>query len=240
LESEDPQTYKYESSYFFLTLMKEKVSPSVEEYLENIYRLQERTHTARTKELAERMYVSLGTVTSTVEMLEKQGLVMHKPYKGVKLTEEGKKTALDVLRRHRLAERLLTDILHVDWTEAHEPACKLEHSLDDEVIKPLGKILGYPKTCPHGNPIPREYGSITREKLRPLTELKPNESGTLIKIVEEDRDLLRHLKSIDLVPGTSVKVQKKIPFDGSIIVRLRDRERSLSSNIASVIWVRKE
>jgi len=220
--------------------MKEKVSPSVEEYLENIYRLQERTRIARTKELAERMYVSLGTVTSTVGMLEKQGLVTHEPYKGVRLTEEGEKTALDVLRRHRLAERLLTDILHVDWSEAHEPACRLEHSLDEEVIKPLGKILGHPKTCPHGNPIPREYGAVTREKLQPLTELKLNESGTLIKIVEEDRGLLRHLKSIDLLPGAFVKVEKKIPFDGSIVVRLKDREHTLSSNIASVVWVRKE
>jgi DtxR family Mn-dependent transcriptional regulator len=216
-----------------------KVTPSVEEYLEAIYKLQERTVTARTKELAERMGVSLGTVTGTVEMLERQGLVTHMPYRGVKLTGEGRKTALGVIRRHRLAECLLTDILHVDWTEAHEPACRLEHGLSEEVMRPIRAILGNPRTCPHGNPIPTKGGNIAEEELQPLADLKPREFGTIVRIVEEDRDLLRHLRSLGLVPGAAIRIERKIPFDGSLTVRLRDGERSLSSDIASVIWVRR-
>lgn len=117
-----------------------KVSPSAEDYLKNIYELQEREGLARTKKLADRMQVSLGTITNTVELLEKHELIKHTRYKGVTLTEKGNQIALDVIRRHRLTERLLTDILRMDWSKVHEVACKLEHDITEEVIKPLGKI----------------------------------------------------------------------------------------------------
>jgi len=217
-----------------------EVSPSIEDYLENIYRLQEKDGLARTKELAVKMYVSLGTITNTVEMLERQGFVTHRPYKGVRLTEEGKKIALDVIRRHRLVERLLTDILHMDWSKAHEVACRLEHGFTEDVIRPLRKILGHPKTCPHGNPIPTRHGGITEKKSSSLIDLKPRERGTIVKIVEENRDLLQYLRSLGLVPGASVKVEEKIPLDGSVAVKLEDADSPLSSKVASVLWVRKK
>lgn len=216
-----------------------KISPSIEEYLENIYRLEQKENLARTKQLAERMHVGLGTITNTVEMLERQGLIVHRPYKGIKLTGEGRRTALDVIRRHRLAERFLTDILEMDWSRAHEPACRLEHGLTEEVIQPLWRVLGHPKTCPHGNPIPTRYGGIFEEKSEPLVDLRPKESGTVVKITEEDRDLLQHLRSLGLVLGTSVRVEEKISFDGSVVVKLNDVEHSLSSKAASAIWVKK-
>jgi len=213
---------------------------SAEEYLENIYRLQEKDGLARTKELAEKMRVSLGTITNTVEMLERQGFVKHRPYKGVRLTREGRRIALDVIRRHRLVERLLTDILHMDWSKAHEAACRLEHGLTEEVTKPLGKILGHPKTCPHGNPIPTRCGEIIEEKSKPLINLKPQEQGTIVRIVEEDRDLLQYLHSLGMVLGASVKVKEKIQLDGSVVLELKNVDRPLSSDVASVIWVKKD
>jgi len=216
-----------------------KISPSVEEYLENIYKIEEKESLARTKDLAEKMCVGLGTITNTVEMLERQGLAVHRPYKGIKLTEEGRRIALDVIRRHRLAERLLTDILEMDWSRAHEPACRLEHGLTEEVIKPLGRILGHPKTCPHGNPIPTRCGGIIEEKSESLIDLKPKERGTIVKITEEDHDLLHHLRSLGLVIGTSVRVEEKISFDGSVVVKFNDIEHSLGSKVASAIWVKK-
>jgi len=216
-----------------------EISPSIEEYLESIYKLEEKEGLARTKELAERMHVGLGTITNTVEMLERQGLVVHRPYKGIKLTGDGRRIALDVIRRHRLAERLLTDILEMDWSRAHEPACRLEHGLTEEVIKPLGRVLGHPKTCPHGNPIPTRYGGIIEEKSESLIDLKPKERGTIVKITEEDRDLLQHLRSFGLLVGTRVRVEEKIPFDGSVVVKLNEVEHSLSTKAASAIWVKK-
>mgnify|MGYP001099727549 CR=1 FL=1 len=219
--------------------MKKKISASIEDYLENIYKLEEKENLARTKELANRMHVGLGTITNTVEMLERQGLVVHRPYKGIKLTGEGRRIALDVIRRHRFAERLLTDILEMDWSRAHEPACRLEHGLTEEVIKPLGRVLGHPKTCPHGNPIPTRCGGITEEKSESLIDLEPKERGTVVKVTEEDHDLLHYLRSLGLVIGTSVRVEEKIPFDGSVIVKFNDVEHSLSEKAASTIWVKK-
>ncbi len=219
--------------------MRAKISPSIEDYLENIYKLEEKHGPARTKELAERMHVGLGTITNTVEMLERQGLVMHRPYKGIKLTREGRRVALDVIRRHRLAERLLTDILEINWSRVHEPACKLEHGITEEVIKPLGKILGHPKTCPHGNPIPTRCGGIIEEKSESLVDLKPNEYGTIVKITEESPDLLQYLHSLGLAVGTLVRVEKKVPYNDSVVVKLDDVEYSLSGKVASAIWIRK-
>jgi len=217
-----------------------KVSPSAEDYLKNIYELQEKDGLAHTKKLAERMRVSLGTITNTVELLERQRLIEHKRYKGVTLTAKGNRIALDVIRRHRLTERLLTDILRMDWSRVHEIACKLEHDITEEVIKPLGKILGHPKTCPHGNPIPTKCGGIIKDKTRPLTDLEPQETGTIVKIAEERSELLQHLVSLGIELGTTIKVEKKIKVKNSEVLHLEDIDTPLSQNIASSIWVRKE
>jgi len=180
-----------------------------------------------------------GSVTNTVEVLERRGLVIHEPYKGVKLTEKGRKIALQVLRRHRLAERLLTDILHLNWSEVHEAACKLEHAIAPDIIKPLEKTLRHPKTCPHGNPIPTNGGGIMEEKSELLTDLKPGEGGIIVKITEEKHDMLHYLASLGLMPGTSVEIEEKAPFNGPIIVRARGASYALGHNVASVIWVKR-
>ncbi|MFB0502553.1 MAG: metal-dependent transcriptional regulator, partial [Candidatus Bathyarchaeia archaeon] len=109
------------------------VSSVIEEYLEVIYRLQERSGVARTLELAEMLNVAPGTITNTVERLEKESLIVHEPYKGVRLTEKGRGIALRMVRKHRLSERLLTDILDVEWDKVHDAACQLEHGISDEI-----------------------------------------------------------------------------------------------------------
>lgn len=220
--------------------MATEVSSSIEEYLEHIYKLQERDGCARTRELSEKMGVTLGTITNTVEMLEREGFVQHRPYKGVRLTEEGRRIALNVVRRHRLAERLLTDILQLDWSKAHEAACRLEHGLTDDVVKPLGKVLGHPKTCPHGNPIPTKCGETVAKRCRRLIDLKPKESGTIVKFTEEDHDLLQHLRLLGFKPGVSVRVEKRIESKDCVLLKLNNVAHELRSEIASTIWVREE
>jgi DtxR family Mn-dependent transcriptional regulator len=219
--------------------MRAEVSSSVEEYLEAIYRLQEKHGSARTKDLAEMMEVALGTVTNTVAMLKRRGFVLREPYRGAKLTEIGQKIALGVLRRHRLAERLATDILRLSWSKAHEVGCKLEHALDDETLKALNKALGHPKTCPHGNAIPTGCGVVVEEETTPLSNLKPQGSGTIVKIAQESRDLLQYLESVRLVPGGEVEVERKASVDGSMTVKVADTRLSLSRDVSSVIWVRR-
>jgi len=219
--------------------VSEEISAVIEEYLECIYRLQEKSGVARTNDIVKSLGVVPGTVTNTVKWLEKEGLVTHKPYKGVKLTEKGRKIALQVIRRHRLSERLLTDILHMEWDKVHDAACKLEHSLTNEIIKPLEKALKHPKTCPHGNPIPTKCGGIIKEESQPLIELGTGEQSTIVKIIEERTDLLHYLNKLGLVPGASIEILEKAPLNGPITVKVGSTSHALSRAIASVIQVKR-
>lgn len=220
-------------------LIVQEVTEVIEEYLEAIYKLEEKSGAARTSDIVKNINVVPGTVTNTVERLEKEGYVTHVPYKGVKLTEKGRKVALQVVRRHRLSERLLTDILHVGWDKSHDAACKLEHGMTEEVMKPLEKALKHPKTCPHGNPIPTKCGGIMEEKSRPLVDLDKRERGTIVKITDEKSDLLQYLNSLGLVPGASVEVVEKAPFDGPITLKIGESSFALSLAIASIIQVKR-
>ncbi len=219
--------------------MVEEVTAVIEEYLEGIYRLQEKSGVARTSEIVKLLQVAPGTVTNTVERLEKESLVTHVPYKGVKLTEKGRKIAIDVIRRHRLSERLLTDVLRVKWSEAHQIACKLEHSITGNVVKKLEKALKHPQTCPHGNPIPTQCGGIIEEKSEPLSNLEPKEKGVVVKITDEEKELLEYLANLGLVPRASLEVVEKAPFNGPITVKINETKQALSFEIASIIYVRK-
>jgi DtxR family Mn-dependent transcriptional regulator len=223
-----------------------QVSDVVEEYLETIYRLQEKEGDgAKTNEIVRSMKVVPGTVTNTVERLEKEGLVTHEPYRGVRLTDKGRKIAVQVVRRHRLSERLLTDILHVDWGKSHDLACKLEHVIDDEeIIENLEEALGHPKTCPHGNTIPPKEGEPFEEetderKSIPLANLALSEKGIVVRVTDEDAEMLRYISKLGLVPGSSVEVVKRESADGLLTVRLQGSTiRTISLKAASIINVR--
>ncbi|MEM2936718.1 MAG: metal-dependent transcriptional regulator [Candidatus Bathyarchaeia archaeon] len=219
--------------------MAEEVTAVTEEYLEGIYRLQQKSGVAKTSEIVELLQVVPGTVTNTVERLEREGLVTHEPYRGVKLTEEGRKIALDVIRRHRLSERLLTDLLHLGWDEVHKAACRLEHGITEDIVKNLEKALGHPTTCPHGNPIPTKCGGILEEESEPITNLNPQERGVIVKITEEEPELLRYLATLSLRPGASMEVVEKAPFNGPITVKVAGANHALSRKVAALIKVKK-
>ncbi|MCJ7613260.1 metal-dependent transcriptional regulator [Candidatus Bathyarchaeota archaeon] len=215
------------------------VSNQAEEYLEAIYRLESKSGFARTMELARELGVVPGSITNTIENLERKGLVIHEPYKGVKLTENGQKIASNIVRRHRLAERLLTDFLHLDWSEVHEPACKLEHALSPEILKPLEKALGHPKRCPHGNPIPTNCGGILEEGTIALTELDAKTGGVIIKITEEKAEILKQLTRLKLTPGERIKVENVVP-NSSLTVRVGNEICTIEHGVASIIYVKKD
>jgi DtxR family Mn-dependent transcriptional regulator len=217
-----------------------EVTAVVEEYLEGIYRLQEKSGVARTSDIVKVLQVVPGTVTNTVERLEKEGMLRHEPYRGVKLTDKGRKIALDVIRRHRLSERLLTDFVRVDWDKVHDAACKLEHGIANDVIKKLEKALGHPKTCPHGNPIPTACGGIIEEKSEPLSTLRSKESGVVAKIKDETPEVLEYIAALGLLPGTSIEIVEKAPFDGPVTVKVGGANHALSLSMASNIWVKRK
>lgn len=219
---------------------KQPVSATIEKYLEHIYRLEQEDGIARTTKLAGRVGVSLGTITNTIETLERKNLITHKPYRGVKLTKAGRRHALDVIRRHRLSERLLTDILKMDWSHVHEYASQLEHALPDDVMESLDTVLGHPTRCPHGNPVPSPDGIVPYEQSQPLNTLNPRQSGIILRIEEERRDYLEYIKSLRLLPGIQLQVLKKEPFDGPITITTEGKTQTIGHNIAAIIHIQVE
>jgi DtxR family Mn-dependent transcriptional regulator len=214
-------------------------SEPAEMYLETVYRLKGTADGARTSTVAKSLGISLGAVTNTLANLERQGLVRRKAYRGVELTSKGKAVALKVLRKHRLAEQLLTRIVGMKWTEVHEAACRLEHAMTDDLTDAVEKLLGNPNTCPHGNPIPDESGRIHEERSQPLSNFKPRDKTVLVKITEEKSDMLRYLASLGLMPGAIVEVQEKAPFEGPMIVKVMGATYALGRNVASVVQARR-
>jgi DtxR family Mn-dependent transcriptional regulator len=219
--------------------VRDAISHVLEEYLEAIWRLQEKTSPVKTGELAEELQVTPGAVTNTLTHLEEHKLIMRNPYRGITLTAKGRTTALRVIRNHRLAERLLTEVLRMDWSDVHDAACELEHAITDDMIRPLEKTLKEPTTCPHGNPIPDESGRFHEEKSEPLSHFKPKDKAVLVKITDEKSDMLRYLASLGLMPGAIVEVQEKAPFEGPIIVKVMGASYALGRNVASVVQARR-
>lgn len=214
------------------------VSHQAEEYLEAIYRLETKVGYARTMDLSRKLGVVPGSVTNTIESLERKGLVIHEPYKGVTLTDDGRRIASSILRRHRLAERLLTDILHLDWSEVHDPACELEHALSPQILKALEKTLGHPKSCPHGNPIPTNCGGTFEDETVALSELDAKTSGVIVKITEERAETLKQLSRLKLMPGERVEVESKTVPSGSLTVRVGNEQVQIDNDVASIIFVK--
>lgn len=219
--------------------MAPELTSVTEEYLENIYKLEQRFGAARTGHIVESLGVAPGSVTNTVERLEREGLVEHLPYRGVKLTRKGLEQALKAVRRHRLSEKLLTDLLGLDWAEAHTEACRLEHGIGDDVADRLEVALGNPETCPHGNPIPRKDMSSAEDESLVLAALEPGEQARVVQIAEEREDLLSYLRAVGTVPGALAEVTEKAPFEGPVTLRVDGQVHAISRSIASIIRVRR-
>ena len=157
--------------------------------------------------------------------------------RGSRLTLEGERLALQVIRRHRLVERLLTDVLKVPWDAVHEQACRLEHSVLPHVEARIEEMLGDANTCPHGQPIPTADGRIITAPAQPLTSLEPGSRARIVRIALEAADFLRYLASLGLLPNVEVTVETKAPFDGPLMVRVGEAHYALGREVAGAIMV---
>ncbi|MCZ7383234.1 MAG: metal-dependent transcriptional regulator [Candidatus Methanoperedens sp.] len=209
----------------------------IEEYLESIYKLQQEQHPVSTSRLAEHLKLSPPSVSEMVKKLAQKGLV-NQIEKGVCLTEEGSNIAKKVIRRHRLSERLLTDILGFKWDEVHDEACRLEHAISPEMEDRIAESLGNPRTCPHGHPIPDKDGVFVKETVRPLSELKAGDKGIIVSVFEEDPKMLQYLASLGLIPDVCVEVEEVAPFGGPLIVCVAGSRYALGREVASKIKVK--
>ena len=190
-----------------------EISEPLENYLKEIYELEELKGYARVSDLILIFGVSPGTISSALAKLERMNLVTRKDRK-INLTEEGRKLAEKLIRAHRLSERLLTDIIGIDWVRAHEIAHRLEHVWPDDVLERLDEILGRPRTCPHGHPIPGRVGKVEGVK---LSEARPGKYR-VVMIIREEEWVLRRALELGLFPGKEVRVMDKgkIEVDGKV------------------------
>jgi DtxR family transcriptional regulator, Mn-dependent transcriptional regulator len=192
---------------------------------------------ARSGDVADALGVSPATATALVKRLVEHGLASHAPYKGVALTDAGRKTALAVMRRHRVVERFLADFLGYGWAEADELAPKFEHDLPQEVEDRLFEALGRPVTCPHGFPIPGQ-GTDAVPEMAQLYDLEPGEQAVVALSSSLSPAMVAFLGEMGLVPGAEVEVIEKQPFGGPLVVQVAGAERTLGERAGRQVRVR--
>jgi DtxR family Mn-dependent transcriptional regulator len=214
------------------------LTPHAEEYLEAIYRLGGQDGPVHLSSLAEHMALSAVSVNEMVRRLEEQSLVQYRPYVGTQLTEEGLCQALALLRRHRLWERFLTDVLGLSWDTVHEEACRLEHAASEQVTERLADLLHHPDRCPHGRPMPAADCTIVplRQAL-PLAALQAGQRGEIAYIDREDPELLRYLESLGLFPSAQISVEDVGPFQGPLQVRVEGVPQVIGYPAASTVYI---
>ncbi len=213
------------------------LTKSERETLKSLYRLSRDGHDAHTGALAEALGVSPATATATVKRLAERGLLDHKLYRGVELTAAGRAAAVSAIRRHRIVERFLADMLGYAWNEADRLATSFEHELPHEVEDRLYVALDRPETCPHGFPIPApEMADIPA--LPPLYELEPGDVAVVAVPGSTDPEIVEFLDTLGLRPGVRVEVREKHPFDGPLVLRVDGKDRTLGEKVAHHIYVK--
>jgi DtxR family transcriptional regulator, Mn-dependent transcriptional regulator len=219
--------------------MDAALTKSERETLKAIWRLTSHASAegARTGDLATSLKVSPGTMTATVKKLADRGLAVHTPYHGVQLTETGRRRAMSVVRRHRIVERFLADMLGYSWSEADRLAPTFEHQLPQEVEDRLFSALDRPATCPHGFPIPGT-GTDALPEMPSLYELSPGDRVVVALPGSTDPDVATFLDGIGVRPGVEVEVREKHPFDGPLVVSVDGHDRTLGEKVARQIMVR--
>jgi DtxR family transcriptional regulator, Mn-dependent transcriptional regulator len=216
----------------------ETVTSAVEDYAKAIYALETRGGAAvSTTALAERLHVSAASASSMVKRLAEMHLVEHEPYRGVRLTPEGVKVALEVLRHHRLLEVYLAEELGVPWDRVHDEAEVLEHVLSEELEALIAAKLGHPTRDPHGDPIPTPDGRIDEAPTTALRDLDTGACGVFVRVSDSDPEMLRYLSERGIAPGAEFEIVEKQPFDGPLFARFGKRVHILGGALAGAMRV---
>jgi len=213
-----------------------QLSESVQDYLKELYKLQGDGR-ASTSALADRMGVAPASATSMLKKLAVLGLAEHEPYHGARLTATGERVAIEMIRHHRLLEQYLAQSLGVSIDAVHAEADRLEHALSEELEALIDASLGFPTHDPHGDPIPSADLELEPSDLRGLDQLDPGARATIRRVPDSDRELLRYLDDLGLVPGEVVELVASAPFAGPVTVRARGAEHALARELAARIGV---
>ena len=212
-------------------------SPAIEDYAKAIYALERRQGVVSTNALAERLGVTAGSASAMVKRLGELGLAEHRPYRGVSLTEDGRRVALEVIRHHRLLELYLVQSLGVPWDQVHQEAEVLEHVLSEELEELIAAQLGDPTHDPHGDPIPTRDLRIEEGQSESLQALEPGDQARFTRVSDSDPEMLRFLAERGIAPGDRLEVIDKQPFDGPLFVRFGDDVHVLGGGLAKAMRV---
>ena len=214
-------------------------SEAIEDYAKAIYALQRRSDGApvATNDLAERLRVTPASVSAMLKRLDERGLVEHVPYRGVVLTDAGRRVALEVLRHHRLLETYLAEHLGVPWDRVHEEAEALEHVLSEYLEARIAAKLGHPTHDPHGDPIPSAALVIEESETVRLSELQPGDRGIFVRVSDSDPEMLRYLAERGVALGEELEVLELQPFDGPLTVRFGAEAHVFGGTLARAMRV---
>lgn len=216
-----------------------ELSKAAQDYLKAVYHLGRSGNAVNTNELAEALAVAPATVTGMLKRLSKDGYLAYTPRQGAELTAKGLQVALEIIRHHRLLEKFFVDRLGMDWSQAHHEAETLEHYISEELENILDAAMGFPDCDPQGSPIPTRSGEIRNQSWRMLVEVEPGGLYVVRQVRDSDRELLRYVEKLGLVPGAQVRLIEIGPFDGPVGIEFLGKPMYLGRKAARAIRVER-
>lgn len=215
----------------------ELLTAPVEDYLKAIYEAGRGSGSVATNDIAQRLNLTAASVSGMVRRLADQGLVSYEKYRGVTLTESGRRAALRTLRRHRVIEAYLSNALDYPWDRVHDEAERLEHAASDELVDRMAAAIGEPLVDPHGAPIPSREGLVDETEYISLADLGAGFGATVVRVSDDDPEMLRYLGELAIRPGAELVVLSRAPYDGPISLRVSGAVLSIGPALASQVLV---
>jgi DtxR family transcriptional regulator, Mn-dependent transcriptional regulator len=213
-------------------------TPAVEDYSKAIFALESRgEQPVSTNALAERLGITPGSVSAMLKRLDELGLTTHIPYRGVRLTDEGRRIALEVIRHHRLLESYLAEALGMPWDRVHAEAEVLEHVLSEDLEALIAAKLGHPTVDPHGDPIPTAELELEEPLTQRMESMQPGDQGLFVRVSDSDPEMLRYLTDRGISPGERFSVRDRQPFGGPLFVVFGEREHAIGGELAGAMRV---
>ena len=213
------------------------VSPAMQRYAAEIYRLQQDHEQVPLSLLSSHVESSAQAIASMVKRLNNGGYLIHEPYRGVHLTPDGERIAMPALRRHRLTEVFLVRVMKYDWATAHKLADTFERGINDELEDRMDELAGFPTRCPHGEPIPSKSGDMPEVRDEPLINVPSGSDCIVSRVRTHDMDKLDYIGELGLVPGTPFHLLSCAPFKGPLRLNMKPLDHVIGYELAGSLWV---
>lgn len=216
---------------------EKQVSPAMQRYAAEVFRIQQDQPQVSLSHLAENVESSPQAIARMVKRLTDAGFATYEPYRGVRLTKDGERIAMPALRRHRLGEVFLVKVMGYDWASAHELTDVFERGINDELEERMDELAGHPTRCPHGEPIPTKEGKITFPNDSPLVDREVGVRCRLTRVRTHDMDKLRYIANLGLTPGVEFTLVSRAPFNGPLRLQFERNDQVIGFELASSLWV---